>query len=716
MSIISRDAAGAVTLRAARLSAPLRIDGRLDESLYQDVRPISDFVQAEPDEGRLATERTELWLAFDDENVYVVFRCFETEPDRVVAKEMRRDNTSIYTGDDNVTFFFDTFRDLRNGFEFTVNPIGGRVDGQTTGERQWNGDWNTVWDFKVGRFDGGWIVETAVPFKSLRYRPGVDQIWGFNAFRTSRWKHELSFLTPIPKERGQGGIHMASLAAPLVGIVAPSGAKNLEVKPYLISNATGQRAAGGGLVNDLTGDVGVDVKYGLTQNVTTDLTYNTDFAQVEADLQQVNLTRFSLFFPEKREFFLENAGTFAFGSTTGTGTTAGDTPILFYSRRIGLERGLAVPIDGGGRLFGRIGRYNFGLLSVQTGDDSASRAVATNSSVVRIKRDLFRRSSVGLIVTGRKAASGGAADDLSYGVDGAFSFLTNLAINTYWARADTKGRSGNDTSYRAQLFWPGDRYGVQVERLVVGSNFDPGVGFVRRRDMRRTFGQLRFTPRPRGSRVVRKYLSGVAVTLIEDGAGRLESREQLSDVGIEFQNADRFSLEYSDVYEFLPAPFRFPSGVTLPIGGYDFASLRVGFNRSVQHRVAGNLFAEYGTFYNGHKTEVGVSGGRLNLSSRISLEPSYSLSRVDLVQGSFTTHLAGTRATWTATPFMFTSALLQYNTDTHAVSANVRLRWEYRPGSELFVVYNEERDTATRRFPDLASRAFIVKVNRLMRF
>ena len=712
--MISRDASGSATLRAIRLAGPLRIDGRLDEALYTDVPPISDFIQIEPQEGRPATERTDLWLAFDDDNVYVVFRCFETEPSRVVANEMRRDHSSIWTGDDNVSFAFDTFRDRRNGVEFTVNSIGGRIDGQTTNERQWNGDWNTIWDFSVGRFEGGWIVETAVPFKSLRYRPGVDQTWGFNAFRTNRWKNELSFLIPVPKERGQQGLHMSSVAAPLVGIVAPSGSKNLEVKPYVISNATGQRTPGRGMVNDLSGDVGVDAKYGVTQNVTADLTYNTDFAQVEADQQQVNLTRFSLFFPEKREFFLENSGTFAFGSSGGT--VGGDTPLLFYSRRIGLEQGRAVPIDAGGRVTSRLGRYNVGLLNIQTAGDTASGALSTNFSVVRVKRDLLRRSSVGLMVTGRNETQRSAGDNLAYGIDGTFAFFANLAINTYWARTETRGLSGRDDSYRTQLDYTGDRYGLQVDRLVVGENFKPGVGYVRRADMQRTFGQARFSPRPRASAVVRKYSWTGTVALIENGGGRLESREQSAAFGIEFQNADRFSLEYGRIYEFLPAPFRIASGVTLPVGRYDFDNVRIGFNRAALNRVSGNLSAEHGTFYNGHKTTIGVSSGRVNLARRLSVEPTYSINRVDLVQGAFTTHLAGSRATWTATPLMFTSALLQYNSSSHALSANVRLRWEYRPGSELFVVYNEERDTLARRFPEIANRAFIVKVNRVIRF
>jgi hypothetical protein len=206
------------------------------------------------------------------------------------------------------------------------------------------------------------------------------------------------------------------------------------------------------------------------------------------------------------------------------------------------------------------------------------------------------------------------------------------------------------------------------------------------------------------------------VALIENGDGRLESREQSAAFGIEFQNADRINLEYGRLYEFLPAPFRIASGVTLPVGRYDFDNVRIGFNRAALNRVSGSFSAEHGTFYNGRKTTIGVSGGRVNVAKRLSVEPTYSINRVDLVQGAFTTHLAGSRATWTATPLMFTSALLQYNSSSHALSANVRVRWEYLPGSELFVVYNEERDTFARRFPEIANRAFIVKVNRVIRF
>ena len=346
-----------------------------------------------------------MWVGFDRDTLYVAFRLWESRMDRVVAKEIRRDHTAIWGGDDVVVFYLDTFNDGRNGVQFVINSIGGRTDGQASNDGAYNGDYNMIWDVSTGRFDGGWIIETAVPFKSLRYQPGADQVWGINVVRTNRWKNELSFLNPVPKERGQAGVHFSSVAGLLQGIVAPSGSANLDLKPYAISNATGQTAPGRGISNDLTADVGVDAKYGLTQNLTADLTYNTDFAQVEADQQQVNLTRFSLFFPEKRDFFLENLGMFTLRRGVEPPPPE-NMPILFYSRRIGLEAGQAVPIRGGGRLTGRVGRYTIGLINIQTGEDEATAAQPTNFSVVRVRRDILRRSSVGLLMTGRTARGG----------------------------------------------------------------------------------------------------------------------------------------------------------------------------------------------------------------------------------------------------------------------------------------------------------------------
>jgi hypothetical protein len=320
------------------------------------------------------------------------------------------------------------------------------------------------------------------------------------------------------------------------------------------------------------------------------------------------------------------------------------------------------------------------------------------------------------MVTGRSKVEGGTASNQAYGVDGTFAFFDNLAINTYWARTRTGGApSGDDTSYRAQFDYAGDRYGVLLERLAIGDHFTPDLGYVRRDDVRLSQAQFRFSPRPRASRVIRKLSWSAHGVYTENGAGRVETRDWRGEFGIEFQNSDTFSASYGDSYEFLPVPARIV-GLTVPIGGYDYATARVGFNFGRQRRISGNVSAEHGGFYSGHKTTIAVSQGRLNLTPQVSIEPTYLGNWVDLAEGSSTTHLAGSRVTYTVTPTMFVSALVQYNTGIDAVSANLRLRWEYRPGSELFVVLNEQRDTVSPRFPDLVNRAVVVKINRLVRF
>jgi hypothetical protein len=714
---ITRDSAGRATIRAVRLTSPIRLDGRLDEAVYESVPPISDFIQTEPREAEPATQKTEVWVMFDRSHVYVTVRLWESHPERMILNEMRRDNAALYRND-HIDIVFDTFYDRRNGVLLSTTPIGGLVDAQITNERQFHTDWNPVWNVETGRFDGGWTAEFAIPFTSLRYRPGRAQIWGFNVQRENLWKNEISTLVPTPAALGARGVMQFSLAPTLVGLEAPPGSKNLDVKPYAVSNLTTDRTTTPGIANDLGGDIGLDVKYGITQNLTTDFTYNTDFAQVEADEQQVNLTRFSLFFPEKREFFLENQGTFAFGGASTSGA-AGDTPMLFYSRRIGLHENREVPIDAGGRLTGRVGRYTMGLLNLQADDVPALGVPASNFSVLRLKRDILRRSSIGAMYTGRSADPGGGGRNDAYGVDGTFAFFNNLNVNTYWAetRSDRPdGLADTGTSHRVQMDYAGDRYGLQLERLIVDEAFKPEVGYVRRGDIRRHFGQARFSPRPRASTVVRKLSWAASMAYIENGTGRLETRDAEGEFAVELHNSDRVNIGYADIYEFLPGPFRIASGVILPIGGYDYAAVRAGYNMGQQRRSSANLSFEHGTFYNGHKTTLGISRGRLNLTPQLSIEPSFSVNWVDLVEGSFTTRLAGSRLTYTMTPRMFASALLQYNSGNNALAANVRLRWEYRPGSELFVVFNEQRDTLAAPFPALANRSLIVKINRLFRF
>ena len=726
---IRRDAAGRATIRAVRAVEPLAIDGTLDESVYRDTQPLSDFVQTLPDEGAPASERTEMWVLFDDDNFYLAGRCWDSAPESEwVVTEMRRDSFNVLQNE-RIGFMIDSFYDRRSGMIFNLNAIGGRMDGQITDERDYNGDWNPVWQAEAGRFDGGWTFEVAIPFKSLRYRPGREQVWGLNLSRRVFWKNELVYVVPMPVSREPGAIFLSSLAATLVGLEVPDGGNTLELKPYAIADLTSDRTATPLIANQLGGEAGLDVKYGVTQNLVADLTLNTDFAQVEADEQQVNLTRFSLFFPEKREFFLENQGLFAFGGG-GTGPFGGgnDTPVLFYSRRIGYARrpgsseGREVPMEAGGRLTGRVGDFSVGIMNVQTGSEPVTDTVPTNFSIVRLKRDLLRKSSVGAIFTRRSVSRLGAGSSATYGVDGAFAFHDTVSINTYWAQTDNPVAGDDDVSYRGRVDYRGDRYGFELEHLAVGRDFNPEAGFLRREDFERSFGSFRFSPRPHSIAAIRRFLSEARFDYYESRAGVVETRLAQGTFGIELENSDEFSAEYTRSYEFLDKPFNISPDVTIPVGGYRFQDILATYRFGRQRVLSGNVIFQHGSFYGGEKTTVefglggGFGGGRLQITSQLAVEPGISFNRIELPQGRFTTELVTTRTTYTVTPLMFLSALVQYNSSNASLGANVRFRWEYQPGSELFVVYNEQRDTLTPRYPELQNRAFVVKINRLFRF
>ena len=406
-AVVARDELGRVTVRAIKLVEGIRVDGRLDEEVYEAVVPITGFIQQLPDEGLPGTERTEAWVMYDQNSMYVSARCYETAaPSEWVANEMRRDAIQLRQND-SFSVLFDTFYDRRNGVAFLVNPIGGLADFAVTNEGIVNSDWNPVWDVRTGRFDGGWTVEMEIPFKSLRYRRGESQLWGVQLRRIIRRRTEASYLTPLPISAAQGnsvisGLWRVSQAASLIGVEPPEQTLNLEVKPYGIGGVTTDINDTPPKRNDLDGDVGFDVKYGITRNLTADFTYNTDFAQVEVDEQQVNLTRFSLFFPEKREFFLEGRDNFEFARGGAGGRS--DAPTLFFSRHIGLQSGEVVPVIAGARVTGKVGSFDVGALNIQTDDEAVSSAESTNFTVIRVKLDVLRRSTVGGIFTNRSVS------------------------------------------------------------------------------------------------------------------------------------------------------------------------------------------------------------------------------------------------------------------------------------------------------------------------
>ncbi len=709
---ITRDARNRPTVRAIKLAEPLTLDGVLDEGVYEQNEPFGGFVQVVPQMGAPASERTDVWVTYDTTHIYVSARVFDSAPPgQWVANELRRD-TNQMRNTDHIGVSFDTYYDRRSGFMFYANPVGGFADYSIIDEGQSNTDWNPVWTSRTGRFDGGWTIEMAIPFKSLRYASGPDRVWGFQMRRSIRRKNEWAYLSPVPQNlAGPQALNRVSSNGTLVGLDLPPASRNMELKPYVLARATTDRVGAPGAGREIDPEIGGDFKYGVTANITADLTVNTDFAQVEVDEQQVNLTRFSLFLPEKRDFFLEGRGNFDFGRGSAG---ASDTPTLFYSRRIGLNRGRVIPLDVGGRLTGKAGRWGFGAVNIQAGDEDVSGTEVTNFTVLRVKRDILRRSTIGAIFTNRSIATDRPGSNQAYGLDAAFAFHQNVTAGAYYARTSTTGLEGDDESYQGRFEWSPDRYGVRAEFLKVGDAFNPEVGFLRRRNFEKTLAAVRFSPRPAGLKAVRKFTTEATVEYFVNGNGSVETRQQSVRFNTELESSDQFSIEATDSYEALFVPFMV-NGVTVPVGGYDFRDVSLSYTMGQQRRVSGTVGIQAGEFYDGRITALNVSSARVSILKQFSIEPSLSINRLELAGGSVTSRLYRARTDYGFSPRMFLSALLQFNSADHTFSSNVRYRWEYIPGSELFVVWTDEHDTRPNSL-GLRNRAFVVKATRLLRF
>jgi len=726
--VVTRDAQGHAVLRTTRLAAPLTFDGRLDEPVYQAVRGASAFIQQEPVEGSPASDKTEVWVFFDDKNIYVGARLWETHPDRRVTSDMRRDASNMYNND-HLAVLFDTFDDGRNGFGFSSNAQGGMFDWQVTNEQPSN-NWNGLWDVKTATFDQGWTVEFVIPFRSMRFKEG-SQEWGINVRRMVRWRNELTFLSQVPISWGRRGLSKVSSVGTLVGLESPTRMTNVDVKPYALGSTTTNHRSVPALSNHGAGEFGVDAKWGITQSIVTDFTYNTDFAQVEDDEAQVNLTRFSVLFPEKRDFFLEGQDVFNFAGAganqggggqgptainTGGGGASNVTPIVFFSRRIGLQNGQVIPILGGARLLGRGNGFQVGALQMRTEDVAAAGAPASDFSVLRVNRDILKRSRIGMIATRRGPGATGGDEGYSYGVDSTINPLEELAINTYWAGTSGHDGSANDrSSYRANLTWNADLTGLQVEHMFLGNQFDPEIGFLRRTAFRRNYAQARFSPRPARWKTVRKFYYEGSYDYFEDQHGRPESREAQGAYRMELSNGDQWAVEYAKAYESLADAFQVTPGVVVPNGEYRFQQTRLLYTSSPQRPVSGTLTLTYGGFYGGTLREL-TWRGRIEFGPRFYAEPTLSLNTFDTPFGEGDANIVSSRLTYTLTPRMFASALVQYQSASNAVSTNARFRWEYQPGSELFVVYSDGRNTTGPGFPELDNRSLVVKVTKLFRF
>ncbi|MFH1572450.1 MAG: DUF5916 domain-containing protein, partial [Acidobacteriota bacterium] len=387
----------------------------------------------------------------------------------------------------------------------------------------------------------------------------------------------------------------------------------------------------------------------------------------------------------------------------------------FYSRRIGISEGLDVPILAGGRLTGRAGAYTIGALNLQTAEKPEAEAPATNFSVVRLKRDILRRSSLGFIATNRSRVAEGEGSNEIFGVDASFAFYENLKFDTYLAKSWTSGVRGDDLSYRAAFEYSGDRYGLEMEHLAVDENFSPDIGFLRRESFRRSGAQARFSPRPASIQSIRKFSYQGQIDYITDTEGRLETRQQELQFGIEFDSSDRWNIEYQRTLEVLREDFELSDDVMIPPGSYNFQNIRTSYNIGPQRKFSGNLAAAYGGFYGGNRKEVSVRG-RTELSYKFSIEPGISFNWVDTPYGSYDPKLINARINYAFSPRIFLGALVQYSSSGDSLSTNIRFRWEYKPGSDFYIVYTEGRDTGVVGRPVIENRSLAVKFTHLFRF
>jgi hypothetical protein len=725
----ARPDSGASTPRATPVArahvvtkAPV-INGRLDDDAWRDAAPFSGFVQRELREGAPITERTEVRILTDGEALYVGAWLFDSDPARIVPGEKVRDVT--LSNSDYFAIILDTYLDRQNGFVFATTPAAVEYDGQVVKEGEGGGvtqsgqpraqsgamggfnlNWDGSWTVATSVDSLGWYAEFRIPFSTLRYGGGATQTWGLNLARSIRRKNEEAFWAFIPR---QFNLYRLSRAGTIAGLEVPV-RRVATVTPYVLGGM--QRAYAldpqGRLAYDATRptEVGADLKFGLTPSLTLDLTYNTDFAQVEVDEQRTNLTRFPLFFPEKRPFFLENAGIFSAGTPQAVD--------LFFTRRIGIDNiGRPVPIIGGGRVSGRVGGLTVGMMQLFT-DDLDAGPPTMSYTVARVARELSARSRVGAIAVQRMATGNSKDHNRTYGIDGRIGAGESWTFDWWGSKTETPGRRGDDFAYSARAGYQSGSWSNGIRFVQVGDAFNPEVGFLNRSGGYRfydvNFMRIVRVPSRPWLKQWTPHASFRGYYGLDDfyqsGQWHIDMTE------VEFANGGRFGPELNIYHEGLQRPFEIAPGVTLPIGNYDYPTLGLDFATNPSAPVSLTLRGDFGPFYNG--TRNGGSGTlvlRHGASFTSSLLMDYN--DVHLDQGSFVRYLVGTRLAYFFTPRVLVQSLVQYNNQAHAWTANARFGWLNTAGTGLFVVFNEGQ--VADGFFDWVrpqSRSFIVKYTR----
>ena len=691
---LPQDKTGRRHIQARRVTDTIKIDGLLDEPAWALAQPATDFLQERPNEGAPASERTEVRVLFDDRNIYFSVRAFDSAAAQINARELVRD--ANFSNDDRVEILLDTYHDRRNAFRFTVNPLGTQRDALITDEgRDINITWNGSW-VSAGRIDDrGYTVEIEIPLTTLRFKEGIES-WGLNISRIIRRKNEENLWTSWERSFG---LERVSQAGELSGVGEIRRPRLREIKPY----ASGEWREGvplvgrGGFDAGVRAHVGIEVaKLGITPSLTAEFTVNPDFGQAEVDNQIVNLTRFSVFFPEKRDFFLENSGIFLFGRQGANQA--------FFTRRIGLtDNGAPVPIDYGVKVTGKTGPYNIGFLQVETrklGQASTGLGIPRQQfTVLRVKRDILKRSYVGAILVNRQGATavGGSNYNRVGGADAEFNVTDHYKLKAFWMGSASPGIRSSAGSSRLESIFENDLYRFIAVYEDVGAEFNPEAGFIERSAIHQYFGQVAYKPRPKFIPHVQQMEFETQIEYYTDRAGKLATRQTELSWETVFKNSSEFFFRPIEaVNDVLTEPFQIRRGIIIPPGTYNFNRPRVSFTSDLSKRIVFNMREKWGDFYSGRRYET--SGGiTWRPNSHLLLDLSESYNKVHLREGSFTTSLFSGRLNYNFSRKLLTSALIQLNSAARLSVINVRLRYIYRPNSDLFIIYNQSTGAGLER-------------------
>ncbi len=662
-------------------TAPPTIDGALDDEAWADAALLSPLTQVIPVEGDAPSERTEVRITYDANAIYVGVRAHDREPDRIIARGMRRD--ASLTPDDRISILFDTFHDHRNAFLFSTNPNGARLDGIVENNLSFKGEWDGIW-YAKSRLDAeGWTCEFAIPFKTLSFDP-TGTTWGFNLLRNVRRHNEENRWASAKQNKFLIDV---SEAGDLHGLRGLEQGIGLDLKPSGALGWTGDRV---GDRHHANVDPSVDLFYKVTPSVTAALTANTDFSDAAVDARQVNLSRFALFFPETRDFFLQDAGIYDFP----VGSSAATNGIPFFSRRIGIsDDGEVIPIRLGAKVTGRTGPVNFAALNVHmAGYDGVD---GKNLSAGRMKLNVGEESFIGLVATHGDPATNGSntlvGGDLNLRTSRLFGSRI-LEFRSWLQHTTTSGPTGDDTAWNVRLAYPNDLWNWSLDVKQIGENFHPALGFANRLASRQSSAFLRRRWRPAGSsvRLADLQVFGLMTT---DLGNDLESLFFLPTARLENHAGDYLQLEGRVVTEVLEEPFRILPGIALPKDRYDFTRAKLLLGTATSRTLATQLSFETGSFWSGHiRTGTALLEWRASKHFFASLE--YIQNSIRLPEGNFTTRLGRVRANVVFTPDLSWETFLQFDNLSNSMGWNSRLRWILRPGEELVFVYNQAFDTA----------------------